>query len=417
MYQQVKVCVFYLLFSRKKFLIFFFIGKGILIELSPHTPQSPSKSNFLSDSGVFDYSTTISHQIPTNSPSSRDNYSTSIINDTIRSRDNGVYIDSTITNSPYGRRQISDGDQTTIQNIDDSISRSTYKYNRDNFSNQQYPQQQRTVRRQLTKSPPTNYEILSNYRSRIDTQGKVPITTQSRSIKPFVIDEFETVETETHVECNIQRTNEIKESTTTNKRTISPTSPSKKILITTRITDETTPSKRVLLNERPQYYESIKAETRIQPIEHDHSQDNLPYNSTSLSYTTVPQKMEVTSLSPTNQIRFDRHSPNEIIATVRVPELSNARIRHGTSESNLYEKTKQEKERPRLNYQRVHATSYRPPLIASDDQQRQSRSRIGKLIKTYSDLFCWFYSFFCFYSQFRLMFCFLIPPSLRGASK
>jgi len=283
------------------------------------------------------------------------------------------------------------------------------------FSNQQYPQQQRTVRRQLTKSPPTNYEILSNYRSRIDTQGKIPITTQSRSIKPLVIDEFETIETETHVECNIQRTNEIKESTT-NQRTISPTSPSKKILIKTRITDETTPSKRVLLNDKPQYYESIKTETRFQPIEHNRSEDNLPYNSSSRSYTTGPKKLEVTSLSPTNQIKFDKHSPNEIVATIRIPELSNARIRHGTSESNIYEKTKQEEERPRLHYQRVNATSYRPPLIPYDDQQRQSRSRIGKLIKINIQIcFSWF--LFCFYSQVRLMFCLLVQPSLLGASK
>jgi hypothetical protein len=87
--------------------------------------------------------------------------------------------------------------------------------------------------------------------------------------------------------------------------------------------------------------------------------------------------MEVTSLSPTNQIKFGKKSPNEIIAVVRVPELSRPPIHHGTSESNLYEKSRED-DRSRLHYQRVHATSYRPPILPQVYQSRQSRSRYGK---------------------------------------
>jgi hypothetical protein len=331
----------------------------------------------MSDSGVYDYSTTRSHQYPTSSSSWRHNVSTSIIDDTTRSRDNGIYIDSTIRSSPHGRRQISDTDQKTIQNVDDSVSRSTYKYDREILPNQQQQQQQqhRTVRRQITNSPSANYENLTDYRSRIDIHGKVPITTQSRSTKPLVVNEIETIETETRVECQIQRTNEVKETTKTERIT----SPPKTILTTTsRSSAETTPTKRVLLNDRPQYYESPRDETRFQPIKQDHFQDDLPYRPSSRSYITGSHRVEVTSLSPTNQIRFDKGSPNEIVAVVRVPEVSNTTIRRGTSESNIYEKKKQEDERSRLHYQRVHATSYRPPLTTENYQQEQSRSRIGK---------------------------------------
>lgn len=338
------------------------IGKGILIELSPHTHQSPSKSNLVSDSGVFDYSSvTSSQQVPTSSPSWRHHVSTSIVDDTAR--------------SPYTQRYISDTDQTTIQNVDDSVSRSIYKYDGAILPNQQQQYRQRTVRRQLTNSPPTDYETLTNYHSRIDAQGKVPITTQSRTIKPLIVDEVETIETETNVHYDVQRTNEFKESTKFEQ-----ISPSKTILTTSRSSNETTPAKRVLLNDRPQYYESPKEETRFQPIENNYSQDDLPYSSLSRTYNnTIPQTMEVTSLSPRNQITINKHSPNEIIAVVRVPETSNTTLRHGTSESNLYEKTKQQEERsPRLHYQRVNASSYRPPLIASSYQPREARSRLGK---------------------------------------
>jgi hypothetical protein len=359
--------------------LFFSLGKSTLIEPSP---PSPTKSHFTSDSGVFDYSTTAtSQQFPTSSPTWRHNVSTTIIGDHPRSRDNGIYVDSTITSSPYGRRQTSEADQTIIQNVDDSIARSTYKYDREIFPNQyqQQQQQQRTVRRQLTNSPPTQYEHLTSFQSRIDTHSKVPITTQSRTIKPLVVDEYETVETKTQVDCQVQRTNETKESTTTERVA----SPSKKILtITTTATashspDETTTSaRRVLLNERPQYYESPKDDKRFQPIQHDHSQDDMPYRLSPHSHT-----MQVTSLSPTNQIKFGKNSPNEIVAVVRVPELSKTTtVRHGISESNLYEKSRED-ERPRLHYQRVHATSYRPPVLPQFYQQRPSRSQYGRLRK------------------------------------
>jgi len=87
-----------------------------------------------------------------------------------------------------------------------------------------------------------------------------------------------------------------------------------------------------------------------------------------------------------------------MIAIVRVPELSKnaalrsspssppiSTIRHGASEPELYTRAKQEEEqqRAKLHYQRVHATSYRPPPppITQDYQQRQGRSRTGKFTK------------------------------------
>ena len=312
----------------------------MLIELSP---QSPGKSHLTSDSGVFDYSTTTTtYQFP--------------------------------TGSPYSRRRTSEGDQTTLQNVDDSISRSTYRHERETFPSQHQQQQQhRTVRRQLTHSPPNDYENLTSYQTRIDTHGKVPITTHSRSIKPLVVDEYETFETETQVECQIQRTNEKKESTKT-ERITSPISPSRKIstTTTTHSSIETTPARRVLVDDRPQYYESPKDERRFQPIQRDHSPDELPYRPSSRART-----MEVTSLSPNTQVTFEKHSPNQIVAVVRVPELSPSTTRPGTSEFRVYEKADQE-HTPRLHYQRVHAGSYRPPILPPTYQQRPSRSRQGK---------------------------------------
>jgi hypothetical protein len=297
-----------------------------------------------------------------------------VIDDTTRSRDTGIYIDSTITTSPYTRRQTSDADQTTIQNVDDLTSRATYRYDREILPHQQQ-YQQRIVRRQLTNSPPTGYENLSSYHSHIDPQGKVSITTQSRSIKPYVVDEIETIETETQVECEIQRTNETKESTRTERLT-TPINPSKSILSTTtsRFYDETTAARR---------------EQQFQPIQRDHSQDELPYQPSSHSYSTGPHTMKVTSLSPTNQITFNKRSPNEIVAVVRVPELSNRR-----NESN-----KPDEEHPRLHYQRVYATSYQPPLINPNYQQRQSRLRNGK---GHQNVFYLFGTFFYFHRKFRL---------------
>ena len=303
----------------------------MLIELSP---PSASKSHLTSDSGVFDYSTTpTTYQQP--------------------------------GSSPYEYRPTFEADQTTLQNVDDSISRSTYRYDREIFSSQHQPQhQQRTVRRQLTTSPPTEYENLSNYQSRIDTQGRIPITTQSRSIKPLVVDAYETVETETQVECEVQRTNEMKESTTTTERMTSPISPSRKILTTTTHSSiETTPARRVLLNDRPQYYESPKNEQRFQPIQRDHSPDELPYQPSS---TTHSHTMEVTTLSPNTQVTFEKSTPTEIVAVVRVPDLSTPANRSGATD--------------RLHYQRVHAGSYRPPPVppSTTYQQRSSRSRYGR---------------------------------------
>jgi hypothetical protein len=395
-----------------------------------------------------------------------------------------VYGDSATTtaSSRYGRRQASDTDQTTIHGGDDSVSRSTYKYDTEILSNDplnQQQQQQRNIRQQFTSSPPTDYENLANYHSGISSQRKVPITTQSRTIttKPLVVDEIETIETETRVECQVQRTHEIKESTTKTEPTGSPNAP-KKVVTTTTITttttqspenssDEatrtTTPAKRILLNERPQYYDSTKTnassitirspyestytptneirqqtqtyresglhqhrydspqsdslsyplqpstsaryeeepirieETWFKPIQRDRSQDSLLQSPSSRSnirtLSAGPRTLEVTSLSPQTQVTFGKYTPNEIIAIVRVPELSDGKgvrsspitsttIRHGTSEPELYARAKQEEEqRSKLHYQRVHAASYRPPPISQEYQQRQSRSRTGKLKK------------------------------------
>ena len=285
MYQPAKV-LFKILFSPK---IHFFVrlGKGLLIELSPlisrevtTKPTNDSyKSVIAADSGIFDYSTATSQHPPTSSSSWRNTASSSLNDDANRTstiRDSGVYVDSTslTAGSRYGRRQASDTDHTTIHGGDDSVSRSTYKYDTEIISNDQTNHQPRTIRRQINNSSPSDYENIANYHSGISSQRRVPITTQSRSIltKPLVVDEIETIETETRVECQVQRTHEIKESTTKTERSGSPHAPKKVITTTTTTTtttrspenssDEavrtTTPSKRVLLNERPQYYDLTK---------------------------------------------------------------------------------------------------------------------------------------------------------------
>ena len=82
---------------------------------------------------------------------------------------------------------------------------------------------------------------------------------------------------------------------------------------------------------------------------------------------------------------FGKQSPNEIVAIVRVPELTYnknvktntlSRLRYGASEPELNKESKQD-EHSRLHYQRVHASSYLPPLMDRNYRQRQSRSGIG----------------------------------------
>jgi hypothetical protein len=139
-------------------------------------------------------------------------------------------------------------------------------------------------------------------------------------------------------------------------------------------------------------------ETWFKPIQRDRSQDSLLQSSSTRSNVRTlsagPRNVEVTSLSPQNQVTFGKYTPNEIIAIVRVPELSHnvgvrpspqpptitSTIRHGSSEPELYTRARQEEEqqRAKLHYQRVHAASYLPPPITQDYQQRQSRSRTGK---------------------------------------
>ena len=95
-------------------------------------------------------------------------------------------------------------------------------------------------------------------------------------------------------------------------------------------------------------------ETWFKPIQHDRSQDSQRQSPSSRSnirtLSAGPRAVEVTSLSPQNQVTFGKYSPNQIIAIVRVPELSNGNnnarpsppIRHGTSEPELYVRAKQE---------------------------------------------------------------------------
>lgn len=142
-------------------------------------------------------------------------------------------------------------------------------------------------------------------------------------------------------------------------------------------------------------------ETQFKPIQRDRSHDSLLQSPTSRSNARAlsagPRTMEITSFSPQNQVTFGKYTPNEIIAIVRVPELSNgtpvrtspqsqsfsstgSTVRHGTSESELNIRTRKDDERSRLHYQRIHTTSYNPPLTAENDYStRQSRSRTGNV--------------------------------------
>jgi hypothetical protein len=279
-------------------------GKGLLIELSPHIShevpitstttikpiRDPQKSLIGSDSGIFEYSTGTSHRPPTSSMSWRNNAASSIIDDVNRTpamRDSGIYGDSVTTtlSSRYGRRQASDTDQTTTHGGDDSVSRSTSKYDTEIISSDlfnQPKQQPRKIQRHTAGSPPTDYETIANYHSGVSSQRKIPITTQSRTImtKPLVVDEIETIETETCVECQVQRTHEIKESTTKTEPTGSSSAPKTVITTTTTTTTTTgapiirspetssdeTSSKRILLNDRTNYYDLTKSNASPIPI-------------------------------------------------------------------------------------------------------------------------------------------------------
>ncbi|CAF4045394.1 unnamed protein product [Adineta steineri] len=343
-------------------------GKGVLIELSPTTYQTQTKSiyernkpDITLDSGVFDRTTTTTtYQLPTSPASWRNNVSTSINDDGLHTNNNSIYIATAATrsNSPYPQRPITD--------TDDSLTRSTYKYNSEMFSNEprNQQQQQRNVRRQVTQSAKTDYENPMNYRNNFDTQTKVPLTTQSRSVKPYVVDEIETIETETQVECQVQRTHETNESTKT-ERAASPIHSPNKIRSKSsyNLSDERTPAKRVFIQERPQYYESTRFNRSL--VQNEEDITNRPSRLNSQTYRTNPNGLQLTSLSSQTHVTFDQNPSNEIIATVRIPELSNNRtIRHdrSKSEDDLY--------------QNINGTGYRSsPTIQS--YQQQLRSRVG----------------------------------------
>ena len=200
------------------------------------------RSTVTSESGIFDYSST-SYQLPPSPTSWRNNLTSSVV-------------ETPRATSQSSRRQTPDVTVRNTPSPAESLSKSIYKHETENATSEplyQHPNQLRTARRQISTSPPNEYENLTSFRSGGQLQGKVPITTESRSRKPLVVDEVETIETETRVECQVQRTNE-SEQTSSPARTVltkpspSPRSPSEDLIS----------SKRVLLNDRPQYYESIE---------------------------------------------------------------------------------------------------------------------------------------------------------------
>ncbi|CAF1054505.1 unnamed protein product, partial [Didymodactylos carnosus] len=272
-------------------------GKGLLIELSPHVSDTQPTKSYLkpisSDSGIFEYSTATSIGRP----------SSQFLSDNAANiRDSGIYVDQTSASSRSRRLHTSDTDLTSSEygqhqqqiEIDKGLSKSTYRYETDILQPKQpvrATDEQRNVRRHIkgsfstldTSTTPgtlSDYDNLANYRSgstnaittaRIPTK-QVPITTQSRA-KPVILNEIETIETETHVQFEMNRTREIKEST---KTELAPKVGSKTTKITTTSTnttripdslsDETMKtSKRVLLNEKPQYYNDQSKISRISP--------------------------------------------------------------------------------------------------------------------------------------------------------
>ena len=186
----------------------------------------------------------------------------------------------------------------------------------------------------------------------------------------------------------------------------------------------------VLRQEEPTRIE----ETWFKPIQRDRSQDSLLQSSSSRSNLRTssagPRTMEVTSLSPQSQVTFGKYTPNEIIAIVRVPELSHdttmktgplsSTMRHGTSEPELNVRAKQEEEQQRrsnLHYERVYAANYRPPIMTPNSQQRSSRSRTSTLNMRRKFFYFSYMIYFHFQtniiasSKFRLVFYFFLLPS------
>ncbi|CAF5184398.1 unnamed protein product, partial [Rotaria magnacalcarata] len=185
------------------------------------------------------------------------------------------------------------------------------------------------------------------------------------------------------------------------RRYDSPQSDTISYQIPSTATTTTTTATKTVLQEEPIRVE----ETWFKPIQRDRSQDSLLQSSTSRSNARTlsagPRNMEITSLSPQNQVTFGKYTPNEIIAIVRVPELSNGNsmrpspiastIRHGISEPELNARVKQqqqqqqqqqeEDQRAKLQYERIYSSNYRPSTIKQDYQQRQSRSRTSTFIE------------------------------------
>lgn len=334
-----------------------------MIELAPGAYQS--KSNVSTDSGVFDR-TGASYPLPTSSVSFRNNVSTSANDDGPRTRENNVYIATTAigSSSPYAHRQVSDLDRSPV--------RSTYKYDAERFSSESLNQHPppRTARRQLTHAPQADYESPSMYRSGPDLRTKVPITTQSRSVKPFVVDEIETIETETKVECQVQRTHETSESIRTDPGAGHLTSPQRS-RSTYDLNDEKTPAKRVLIQEPPRYYEPARSND-------DESPRGMRANVQ--TYATSSHPTQMTTLSTQTQVTFEQSPSKEIVATVHIPEFNAVKttqpptIRQGSRDLERLGRIKSEDEL----YQRSQSNVYRASP-ANQGYQHQVRARVGKL--------------------------------------
>ncbi|CAF1095725.1 unnamed protein product [Adineta ricciae] len=344
-------------------------GKSMMIELSPDAYQSPTKSsydrnksNITGDSGIFDRSG-MSYAHQTTSSPWRNNVSTSINDDGFNSHDSTVYIATTGTgsSSPYARRQVSD--------LDDSPLRSTYQYESERFATTEPDNQQRTVRRQITRSGQTGYENPTLYRQGFDAQNKVHISTQSRVVKPLVVDEIETIETETQVECQVQRKHEVNETTRTEPVPSLLGSP-QRTRPTYNLSDEKTPSKRVFIQEKPQYYEPV-------PI---NDEDSIRSSHSNIqTYTPSPHAVQVTSLSTQTQIRFEQNPSNEIIATVRVPKMNAIKTSPPPTihQGALYGADRNEKLRSDDElYHRSHVPNYHSSPVTQGYQQ-QVRARVG----------------------------------------
>ncbi|CAF0987483.1 unnamed protein product [Didymodactylos carnosus] len=407
-------------------------GKGLLIELSPHVSDSqmPTKSHLKptsSDSGIFDYSTATSIGRP-----SWMNTSSQFLDDNAANiRDSGIYVDQTSASSRSRRYHTSDTDLTSSEydqkrqhqyqtQVDEPLSKSTYKYETEILQPKQLPriadEQQRNVRRHLTgtfhtdtnTTPGTlsDYDNLANYRSggttttttaRIPTK-QVPITTQSRA-KPLILNEIETIETETHVQFEMNRTREIKESTKTEPapKGAPKTSKITTTNITTRTPDSSSDealktSRRVLLNEKPQYYTDQSKTDRI-----PHTQTSETYISSRPITTEIHQSYKESgahrfSSSPSDTVTYEtgrrppsqssqiaqKHSSPQQEEPVRIEETWFKPIQRDRSHDSLITATTSEHQRHHPQRSSIRTCSAGPRTMQVTSLSPDSQVTFGK---------------------------------------